>query len=158
MLNRKQIAALAGLAPFNRDSGKLRGSRCIWGGRAQVRRVLYMATVAGVRSNPTIKAFYGQERRRRGLRARDADKWPTALIGCWGAIEPIDTRKIPNAGIRTGLGRAAQEPAWLLGPVDLNLRDPSSAEGFLSGRTSRFTRRQDWRNHRLRRNSLWPGS
>src|ERR1700724_967228 len=58
MLNRKQIAALAGLAPFNRDSGKLRGSRCIWGGRAQVRRVLYMATVAGVRSNPTIRTFY----------------------------------------------------------------------------------------------------
>jgi len=49
MLNRKQIAALAGLAPFNRDSGNMRGSRCIWGGRAQVRRVLYMATVAGVR-------------------------------------------------------------------------------------------------------------
>jgi transposase len=47
MLNRKQIAALAGLAPFNRDSGSMRGSRCIWGGRAQVRRVLYMATVAG---------------------------------------------------------------------------------------------------------------
>src|SRR5580704_4816889 len=43
-LTRKQIAALAGLAPFNRDSGTLRGSRCIWGGRAQVRRVLYMAT------------------------------------------------------------------------------------------------------------------
>src|SRR5216684_8099139 len=58
MLNRKQIAALAGLAPFNRDSGKLRGSRCIWGGRAQVRRVLYMATVAGVRSNPTIRTFH----------------------------------------------------------------------------------------------------
>jgi transposase len=58
MLNRKQIAALAGLAPFNRDSGSMRGSRCIWGGRAQVRRVLYMATVAGVRSNPTIRTFY----------------------------------------------------------------------------------------------------
>jgi transposase len=58
MLNRKQIAALAGLAPFNRDSGSMRGSRCIWGGRAQVRRVLYMATVAGVRSNPAIRAFY----------------------------------------------------------------------------------------------------
>jgi transposase len=56
MLNRKQIAALAGLAPFNRDSGNLRGCRFIWGGRAQVRRVLYMATVAGVRSNP-IKEF-----------------------------------------------------------------------------------------------------
>jgi transposase len=51
-LSRKQIAALAGLAPFNRDSGTLRGSRCIWGGRAQVRRVLYMATVAAVRANP----------------------------------------------------------------------------------------------------------
>lgn len=58
MLNRKQIAALAGLAPFNRDSGKRRGSRCIWGGRGEVRRVLYMATVAGVRSNPTIRTFY----------------------------------------------------------------------------------------------------
>jgi transposase len=53
-LNRKQIAALAGLAPFNRDSG----SRCIWGGRAQVRRVLYIATVAGIRSNPAIRTFY----------------------------------------------------------------------------------------------------
>jgi transposase len=58
MLNRKQIAALAGLAPFNRDSGSMRGSRCIWGGRAQVRRVLYMATVAGVRSNPAVRTFY----------------------------------------------------------------------------------------------------
>src|SRR5271169_1603461 len=58
MLNRRQIAALAGLAPFNRDSGKLRGSRCIWGGRAQVRRVLYMATLSGVRSNPAIRSFY----------------------------------------------------------------------------------------------------
>jgi transposase len=58
MLNRKQIAALAGLAPFNRDSGSMRGSRCICGGRAQVRRVLYMATVAGVRSNPAVRTFY----------------------------------------------------------------------------------------------------
>src|SRR6202158_3227450 len=57
-LNRKQIAALAGLAPFNRDSGSLRGSRCIWGGRAQVRRVLDMATVSGVRSHPAIRTFY----------------------------------------------------------------------------------------------------
>ena len=63
-LTRKQIAALAGLAPFNRDSGRLRGSRCIWGGRAQVRRVLYMAAVAGVRSNPVIKTFYAELRKR----------------------------------------------------------------------------------------------
>jgi transposase len=74
-LNRKQIAALAGLAPFNRDSGSLRGSRCIWGGRAQVRRVLYMAVVAAVRSNPVIKNFYVQ------LRARG--KYPkSALTAC----------------------------------------------------------------------------
>jgi transposase len=57
VLNRKQIAALAGLAPFSRDSGSLRGSRCIWGGRAQVRRVLYMAVVSAVRSDPVIKNF-----------------------------------------------------------------------------------------------------
>ena len=63
-LNRKQIAALAGLAPFNRDSGSMRGSRCIWGGRAEIRRVLYMATVAGIRSNPVIRTFYLQLRAR----------------------------------------------------------------------------------------------
>src|ERR1700738_1237730 len=76
MLNRKQIAALAGLAPFNRDSGKLRGSRCIWGGRAQVRRVLYMATVAGVRSNPAIKTFYLRLR----ANGEDAQNRPHRLL------------------------------------------------------------------------------
>ena len=75
MLNRKQIAALAGLAPFNRDSGSMRGRRCIWGGRAQVRRVLYMATVAGVRSNPAIRTFYLR------LRANGKHAKP-ALIAC----------------------------------------------------------------------------
>jgi transposase len=57
-LNRKQIAALAGLAPFNRDSGTLRGHRMIWGGRTEVRQVLYMATVCAIRANPLIRAFY----------------------------------------------------------------------------------------------------
>ena len=71
-LNRKQIAALAGLAPFNRDSGSLRGSRCIWGGRAQVRRVLYMAVVAAVRSNPVIKNFYAQLRSTRRVACLEA--------------------------------------------------------------------------------------
>ncbi len=75
MLNRKQIAALAGLAPFNRDSGTPRWSRCIWGGRAQVRRVLYMATVAGVRSNPTIRAFY--------LRLRSNGKHAKPALTAW---------------------------------------------------------------------------
>lgn len=57
-LNRREIASLAGLAPFNRDSGSFRGKRSIKGGRADIRAVLYMATVTAVRCNPTIRAFY----------------------------------------------------------------------------------------------------
>jgi transposase len=57
-LNRKQIAALVGLAPFNRDSGLFRGKRAIWGGRTTVRAVLYMSTLAATRCNPVIKTFY----------------------------------------------------------------------------------------------------
>ena len=57
-LNRKQIAALAGVAPLNWDSGQHRGTRHIWGGRAPVRAVLYMATVSGVRCNPVLRAFF----------------------------------------------------------------------------------------------------
>lgn len=57
-LNRQKIAALAGLAPFNRDSGKRRGKRHIFGGRASIRGVLYMATLSAIRHNPIIKAFY----------------------------------------------------------------------------------------------------
>lgn len=57
-LNRHQIAKLAGVAPLNRDSGKQRGTRHIYGGRAQVRCKLYMATLAAIRSNPVIKSFY----------------------------------------------------------------------------------------------------
>jgi transposase len=57
-LNRHQIAKLAGVAPLNRDSGKQRGSRHIYAGRAQVRAKLYMATLTAIRCNPVIKAFY----------------------------------------------------------------------------------------------------
>jgi transposase len=57
-LNRWQIAALVGVAPFNRDSGKYRGQRHIQGGRHDVRAVLYMATLAAIRSNAVIRAFH----------------------------------------------------------------------------------------------------
>lgn len=57
-LDRKKIAALAGLAPINRDSGKYRGRRTIFGGRADVRAALYMAALSAVRFNPAIKTFY----------------------------------------------------------------------------------------------------
>jgi transposase len=74
-LNRRQIAALIGVAPFNRDSGTLRGKRTVWGGRANVRSVLYMSTLAAVRHNPTLKTFY--------LRLREAGKKPkVALTAC----------------------------------------------------------------------------
>ena len=57
-LNRKQISALVGVAPLNRDSGTLRGHRTIWGGRAHVRAALYMAALVAVRHNPVIRTFY----------------------------------------------------------------------------------------------------
>ena len=56
-LNRREIAALTGVAPLAKDSGKHRGKRFIWGGRADVRAVLYMATVSAMRFNSSIKAF-----------------------------------------------------------------------------------------------------
>lgn len=57
-LNRQQAAALAGLCPYNRDSGQWAGKRCISGGRAEVRRALYMAALAASRSNHLLKPFY----------------------------------------------------------------------------------------------------
>ena len=57
-LNRRQIASLVGLAPFNHDSGQLRGRRAIRGGRAPVRAALYMATLSATRYNPVIRAFF----------------------------------------------------------------------------------------------------
>ena len=65
-LNRKKIAALVGVAPFNRDSGKWQGRRGIWAGRAHVRAALYMATLVATRYNPIIRQFY--------MRLREAGK------------------------------------------------------------------------------------
>ena len=74
-LNRKQIAALVGVAPLARDSGTLRGKRIVWGGRAPVRAVLYMGALVATRRNPVIRAFY-----RRLLAAGKPKK--VALIAC----------------------------------------------------------------------------
>ena len=74
-LNRRQIGALVGIVPFNNDSGKYQGQRHVWGGRAVVRAVLYMATLAAIRCNPSIKAFY--------QRLRAAGKKPkVAIVAC----------------------------------------------------------------------------
>jgi transposase len=74
-LNRKKIAALVGVAPMNRDSGSKRGYRSIWGGRAVVRSVLYMAALVATRHNPHFKAFY------QGLLRRGKLK-KVALVAC----------------------------------------------------------------------------
>jgi transposase len=74
-LNRREISALVGVAPFNRDSGTLRGRRAIYGGRASVRGALYMATLVATRHNPVIRAFYQQ------LLARHKPK-KLALVAC----------------------------------------------------------------------------
>jgi transposase len=74
-LNRKEVAALVGVAPFNRDSGSHRGKRAIWGGRALVRAILYMSALVAVRRNPTLRSFYE--------RLRSAGKTPkVALVAC----------------------------------------------------------------------------
>ena len=74
-LSRKQIAALVGIAPLNRDSGAFRGKRTVWGGRSQVRGPLYMATLAATRFNPIIRSFYQR------LLAKGKPK-KLALIAC----------------------------------------------------------------------------
>ena len=74
-LNRRKIAALVGVAPLNHDSGTMRGKRTVWGGRAKVRAVLYMAALVASRCNPIISAFY-----QRLLDAGKAKK--VALVAC----------------------------------------------------------------------------
>lgn len=86
-LDRKRVAALVGVAPFNRDSGSMRGRRAVWGG--PVRAVLYMATVVAVRHNPIIKAFYD-----RLLTAGKAKK--VALTACMRKLLTILNAMMKN--------------------------------------------------------------
>jgi transposase len=89
-LDRKQLAALVGIAPLNRDSGQIRGVRCVWGGRSHVRCALYMATIAGIRFNPVLRTFY--------QRLRAAGKRPkVAVVACMRKFLTI-----LNAMVRTG--------------------------------------------------------
>lgn len=74
-LNRRQISALVGVAPFNRDSGQLRGRRSIYGGRVAPRGALYMAALVGARHNPVLNRFY-QRLRAAGKPAK------VALVAC----------------------------------------------------------------------------
>jgi transposase len=88
-LNRREIAALVGLAPINRDSGQWRGQRRVWGGRADVRAALYMPTLTAIRFNASLRAFYE--------RLREAGKpFKVALTACMRKLLTI-----LNAMLRT---------------------------------------------------------
>lgn len=89
-LNRRKIAALVGVAPYNCDSGTFAGKRRCWGGRAEVRTVLYMAAVSAMRCNPVIRAFY-----QRLVQAGKAKK--AALTACMRKLLTI-----LNAMVRDG--------------------------------------------------------
>jgi transposase len=91
-LNGKQIAALVGVAPLARDSGKKRGQRHIQAGRGQIRSVLYMATLAATRFNPTIKAFY-----QRLLKAGKLKK--VALTACMRKLLTILNAMVKHGSI-----------------------------------------------------------
>ena len=89
-LNRREIAALVGVAPMANDSGSSKGRRRVQGGRFEIRRVLYMATLTATRYNPAIKTFYE--------RLKAAGKLPkVALIACMRKL--LTTL---NAMVRTG--------------------------------------------------------
>lgn len=89
-LSRREISALIGVAPFNRDSGQMRGKRAIYGGRGQVRRGLYMAALAAIRFNVVIKQFYER------LVAAGKPK-KVAIVACMRKLLTI-----LNAMVRTG--------------------------------------------------------
>lgn len=88
-LNRREIAALAGVAPLANDSGKHRGKRFIWGGRAEVRAVLYMAAVSAIRCNVAIKAF--------AERLKKAGKPPkVVIVACMRKLLTIMNSMLKN--------------------------------------------------------------
>ncbi len=88
-LNRREIAALTGVAPLANDSGKHRGRRFVWGGRADVRAVLYMATVSAMRCNAVIKAF--------AERLKQAGKPPkVVIVACMRKLLTIMNSMLKN--------------------------------------------------------------
>jgi transposase len=97
-LSHKQIAALVGVAPFNYDSGQMRGKRRVFGGRANVRQVLFMATMVAVRYNPVLKGFYGRLLERGKLKK-------VALVACMHKLLTI-----MNAIVKQGKAWVAPEP------------------------------------------------
>lgn len=89
-IDNRQLSAVIGVAPFNHDSGKMRGRRFISGGRKQVRNVLYMGIISATRFNPVIKAFYERK-------LNEGKPKKVALIACMHKL-----LRIINAMVRDG--------------------------------------------------------
>jgi len=100
-LSGKKVSALVGVAPLNRDSGTFRGKRVIWGGRAEVRHVLYMATLAAIRRSPSMNACYER------LKARGKPS-KVAIVAC---MRKLLVRL--NAMVRTGTPWMEDAPVTL---------------------------------------------
>lgn len=88
-INNKQVASLVGLAPINRDSGKLRGKRRIYGGRKSIRTTMYMAMLSAIQCNPVMKGFY------QSLLAKGKHK-KVAIIACMRKLMTILNAMIRN--------------------------------------------------------------
>ena len=118
-LDGKAVASLAGVAPFARDSGLMRGRRTIWGGRKTVRTALYMATLVATRHNATIRAFY--ERLRAGGKAKKLAITAgmrkllvilNAMLAsgtAWRTAQPASQTKTVADSVRTGRSGAGAE-------------------------------------------------
>ena len=117
-VDNRQIAALVGVAPLNRDSGKYSGKRFVWGGRARVRAALYMAALAATRVNPRIKAFYGR------LVAAGKPK-KVALTACMRKL-----LSILNSMLRNGeYWRTEESPANVGNDLSADQPPPQAVDG-----------------------------
>ena len=106
-LNRKKIAALVGVAPFNRDSGVFKGKRMIAGGRSQVRTVLYMAALTAARCNPVVRSLYQR------LVSRGKEK-KVAIVACMRKLLTILTAVLRD---RSPFTIPAPQPSHLPAPT-----------------------------------------
>ena len=107
-LDRRQIAALVGAAPFNRDSGTLRGKRTVWGGRARVRAAFYMRVLSATRCNPIIPGFY-----QRLLAAGKPKR--LALVACMRKLFVILNSMLKHRSPWRGITPAAVSHSVVLG-------------------------------------------
>ncbi len=158
-LCRRRIAALVGVAPINRDSGQMRGQRSIWGGRADVRRTLYMATLVAVRHNAVFKTFYQRllaaGKLKKVALVAAMRKMPTVLNA---TASRATIGRIPFTTLDTKDGCSIQAQSTAAARAAARICNAEWASSGVFGRFERFER--SWRvcSHLLRpRSASGPG-